>query len=254
MIRFCLFFHFLCFFMNANIAYAQSSNIEINLDALESYAPPPMFEPEQPNAQDGLLPLPEPSSLNKKRVNVPLPEKKPVFIKRRSYDASKEIDIDASQVVLQTAQDILKQIDGVDGTLSHETAKGEAAPPVVKVESPPAPSIKERAVLSEQGDFNLVLPFKPQQNELSDEHKKILLQQVLLRLQKYENARLEIKSYASSLEAQATYARRLSLIRALAVQKFLIDKNIPETSIFVRPLGADNNGSADYIELIISRI
>jgi outer membrane protein OmpA-like peptidoglycan-associated protein len=54
--------------------------------------------------------------------------------------------------------------------------------------------------------------------------------------------RVQLLAYASDPEKNVSRARRLSLERAVAVRKILIDNGLDSTRIEVRALGDQNNG------------
>ena len=223
-------------------------NVEINLDALEGYTPPPMFEEAEPGP---LTPDPPPAPVVAKTVNVPIPAKKPA-ITRTVKQATTEIE---DQIVLQTAQDILRQIEGKPPlpkpSVEVEEVKALAPPPPMPE---PVIPVKNKITLDENGRFEVVLPFTPGEEALSKEHQSILSQQIVLRMQKYENVRLDVRAFASSADAQESPSRRLSLVRALAVRNFLSSKDISKENIYLRPLGRSNTPNSDYIQLTLSQI
>lgn len=69
-----------------------------------------------------------------------------------------------------------------------------------------------------------------------------------------EEARLQLKAYASGTAETASQARRLSLSRALAVRAFLIEQGVRSTRIDVRALGIpEDEGPADRVDVILVR-
>ena len=226
---------------------AQDSNVEINLDALQKYTPPPMFvEPDSTDEPEieYLTPLPPSEVITpKKIVTVPLPAKKPAF---HGTMRAQSLDIEEHQVIVQNAQDVLRQIEG---------SPPNAAPDVKKTANPPEQlAVKDRSSLTHGDHFEVTLPFPPAETALSAEHIQITLRQILIRLQKYEDARLEVIAYASSPEAQESFARRTSLKRALAIQDLLASKGINPRQIYLRPLGRAKSESKDYVQLRVSRL
>ena len=103
------------------------------------------------------------------------------------------------------------------------------------------------------GTFEISLPFEADKTELDEVQRRVVLQQVLIRLQKYDDATLEIRSYASSADNIESGARRTALARALAIEALLMDKGIQETRIFLRPLGAVHGEQENAAVLSISR-
>jgi outer membrane protein OmpA-like peptidoglycan-associated protein len=65
--------------------------------------------------------------------------------------------------------------------------------------------------------------------------------------------RVQLLAYASDPEKNVSRARRLSLERAIAVRKLLIDSGLDATRIEVRALGDQNNGgAADRVDVMIT--
>jgi outer membrane protein OmpA-like peptidoglycan-associated protein len=65
--------------------------------------------------------------------------------------------------------------------------------------------------------------------------------------------RVQLLSYASDPEKNVSRARRLSLERAVAVRKMLIDNGLDSTRIEVRALGDQNPGGApDRVDVVLS--
>ena len=229
-------------------AYAQENDVEINLDALQDYTPPPMFDAEP----EALTPLPAtpPASVEIiKTVVTPIPQRKPPFTGTLK---KQEIDIKEDQIVLQTAKDILRQIEGesLESIIEQEVTP----PPAPIKEVIKKPVVKKAEPLALTKPFEVSLPYETAETELSEEQKNILLQQILIRLQKYEEARLEVKAYASSDVVEESPTRRLSLERALEIRNFLISRGVGEEKIYLRALGASEQNNADYVQLTISRL
>lgn len=235
----------LCFvfvlFAGATSTWAEDSGVEINLETLDSYTPPPMFETAPP-----ALPPPE---VDKQRtyVAVPIPSKKPKYV------PSREPDIEESQLVIQTAYDILQQIEGDDFVPPAPAPKASEKEPVQKV-APPA-KVKDLTTLGHSGAFELSLPYEGEETALTEQQKKIINREILLRLLKFENTALEVRAYAPSDKEQDSPARRASLERALAIKSFLTEKNIASRRIYIRPLGKNTpNAQKNAVELSITAL
>jgi outer membrane protein OmpA-like peptidoglycan-associated protein len=73
------------------------------------------------------------------------------------------------------------------------------------------------------------------------------------RLAASQDSRVQLVAYASGNDEDANLARRLSLARAIAVRKYLIDQGVRGTRIDVRALGNRNagNGPADRVDLVV---
>ena len=73
------------------------------------------------------------------------------------------------------------------------------------------------------------------------------------RLAKDSSLRVQLMSYASDAEKNVSRSRRLSLERAVAVRKLLMDNGVDSTRIEVRALGDQNAGGApDRVDIVIS--
>lgn len=79
------------------------------------------------------------------------------------------------------------------------------------------------------------------------------LKEIGQRLAAEPSLRVQLLSYASDAEKNVSRARRLSLERAVAVRKFLIDNGLDSTRIEVRALGDQNaGGPADRVDVVVS--
>ncbi len=79
------------------------------------------------------------------------------------------------------------------------------------------------------------------------------LKDVTQRLAADPTLRVQLLSYASDPEKNVSRSRRLSLERAVAVRKQLIDTGVDSTRIEVRALGDQNNGgAADRVDIIFT--
>jgi outer membrane protein OmpA-like peptidoglycan-associated protein len=68
-----------------------------------------------------------------------------------------------------------------------------------------------------------------------------------------EDARIQLLAYASGEENAANQARRLSLSRAVAVRRFLIDQGVPSTRMDVRALGNQaEEEPADRVDIVVA--
>ena len=232
------------------LAFAQGDNIEINLDTLQVYTPPPMFDGTPPTAEKA-KPSRSVAIISKPKF-VPVPMRKPRYsgplIGRNDAPMP---EIEEAQIVLQTAQDILRQIEGDTEPVEPPAVQAAPASPPPRLEPV---RVKDKSSMNHAETFELILPFKLGETRLSKEHETLLLQQIVIRLQKYDDVQLEVRAFASSEEQQESPARRLSLARALAVRDFLNTRNIPRENIYLRPLGRAETANSDYVELIVSRI
>lgn len=86
-----------------------------------------------------------------------------------------------------------------------------------------------------------------------DDHA--LLSGIAARMARDQNARLELRSYASGNDEARREARRLSLMRAINVREFLVGQGVRGTRIDVRALGASAQApagrAADRVDLVL---
>jgi outer membrane protein OmpA-like peptidoglycan-associated protein len=81
----------------------------------------------------------------------------------------------------------------------------------------------------------------------------LALKDVSAKLAADSNLRVQLFSYASDAEKNVSRSRRLSLERAVAVRKLLIDNGLDSTRIEVRALGDQNTGGeSDRVDVILS--
>ena len=106
-------------------------------------------------------------------------------------------DVDESDLVLQNAQDILRQIDEEAADEMDLAPQAPTPPSEVKPHVQPIKPVKNRAGLN-NGMFELKLPFKSGLTELDEAQRSLVLEQIYLRLQKYEDTHLNVQAYASA--------------------------------------------------------
>ena len=125
---------------------------------------------------------------------------------------------------------------------SHKT-NGSAIVVAKKV----APIEKPKLGLS-----NISIFFTPDGEDISADGNTGIEQMALI-LQKSKQKRIQIKAYASSSEEDSeSYARRLSLTRALKARSKLIKEGIRSTRIDVRALGSNSkSGNRDRVDIIL---
>jgi hypothetical protein len=64
--------------------------------------------------------------------------------------------------------------------------------------------------------------------------------------------RVQLRAFAEGTEESASQARRLSLVRALAVRSYLMEKGVRSTRVDVRALGAKaEDGPADRVDVVL---
>lgn len=68
------------------------------------------------------------------------------------------------------------------------------------------------------------------------------------------SVRVQVEAYASEVSAAVGQARRLSLLRAREVRRYLMEQGVPETQIDVRALGAETEVTPrDRVEIKLPR-
>ncbi|MCB9979353.1 MAG: OmpA family protein [Rhodospirillales bacterium] len=96
------------------------------------------------------------------------------------------------------------------------------------------------------------LVFKKGQADLEAVQADRLKKAIASSLEKNKDARLQIQSFASPADDSQSSARRVSLLRALAVRAYLVSHGIAPSRIDVRALGEDGKGTpADRIDMIV---
>ena len=149
-----------------------------------------------------------------------------------------ETIIENSDVVIQHAQDVLRQLD---------TKANAPAPPRKPSPRETLPEIASNIA------SRLELNFEPEQTTLEDIQKSDILEQIFVPLQETSGMRVFILSHAASPDKQQSASRRTSLKRALAVQEFLESKGIETAKLIVMPMG-NTVQNADRIHLELSRL
>ncbi len=219
-------FIFLALALISPLAYAQGKDVQVNLEVLEHYAPPPMF-----GAEDA----PKPKVAAK-------PAKKAVV----------ERDLQEKDIVQPTASEILKSIETMEK--KHATAPKKKTTPEQKrvytgkmdqndkaLRVRADESIKTERVKAERAsdvvkiepEYKLSVPLDAANAGDLPQVREILLP----KLKNSQSTRLEIRSFANGDAAKAGDARRHSLSQALEVKKFLVSQGIDARRIDVMPLG-----------------
>ena len=111
-----------------------------------------------------------------------------------------------------------------------------AAPPPLppQTDEAAAPVAPPPAVI-----VDVTLPFAEGAGDVSADLKKRLDSDVIDRMKKDADARLQVRAYATSADSNSSDARRISLSRALAVRGYLLDKGIKANRIDVHALGSE---------------
>jgi outer membrane protein OmpA-like peptidoglycan-associated protein len=122
-----------------------------------------------------------------------------------------------------------------------------AMPPQQANPAAPVPDLRD---LPTGTEFRVVFPDDTAQT-LSPADTR-LLNGIAGRLQREENARLQVLGYASGTPDTNRESRRLSLERALAVRSYLIEQGVRPTRIDIRALGSTApQGPADRVDLLL---
>ena len=109
--------------------------------------------------------------------------------------------------------------------------------------------LDNKSKLSESNNFQRII-FKPTQTNLDEKYLSELSKIASMSIR--QNSRIQIKAYASTSGNRPTYARRVSLSRALAIRTELIQFGVNSTNIDVRALGEVNDGNqTDRVDVSI---
>ena len=136
-------------------------------------------------------------------------------------------------------------------SLPRVAAPQQAAPQVAaQLQQPaaPAPRIAARPPADEQP--NRIL-FTGGSDKLPEKAKKTL-RRIAGELSTGDELRVQLLAYAQGTPETASQARRLSLLRALAVRSYLIERGVRSTRMDVRALGNKvEGGPADRVEVVL---
>lgn len=83
----------------------------------------------------------------------------------------------------------------------------------------------------------LSIEYKPGVTDIQDDHKKIIETDILPKLRKDQNSRLQIIAYASASKEGQSSARRLSLARSMELRAYILEQDIRPSRIDIRALG-----------------
>ena len=248
-------------------SHAQTPGVEIYLETLDDLGPQkpaPAYEPVLPT-----LP-PPPVEMSVMHKSVPIPARKPAF--------SGTI-IQPGSVPREKRQDVLDKAHRLLGETVPQAVARETPPPtapkkpVTKAQKPAEAEAPQEAVEEEKTEettapkkkeepvsltalaqnLEITFTFEPTQETLTDAQKKQLIQEVVPMLGQHEDMRLEILSQATGAKGIESDARRLSLLRARAIQDFLVEHGIEKRIILPRPLGF-SEGASDVALLRVYRL
>lgn len=200
-------------------ALSQDQGEYHNLQNLKNYQPPAMFDS---------------SKIKHKKSSVPLPPRRPnTFFASRAFmeriEAQKNTKEDQSLTIIELDQlktkvvdisedDILRQIDP-----NTRPAKptGEMPPILFR--------LRQNALLS--------IIFEPGQIALPMEIKSAIEEHIIgIMVSEAHNRSLVLEAFAN-VEGDDVRSRRTSLSRAIEVQDFLLQKDIPRDRITIRSMG-----------------
>jgi outer membrane protein OmpA-like peptidoglycan-associated protein len=226
------FFSILVVLALVGAARAEASNVEIDLNSLNEYAPPPMFGTT-------------PQGKSQKQDQ----EGSPVIIYNQ--------ELEERDVVQPSVEDILRQLDGRE---AERTPAAQPPEPKPQVEAPPPVVDKPKRVYARQAikkgnihtlpeeqvepaekpvfePLNYVLQFDPSVEGLTPEQKAGIRAAVLPAVRQSEGVRLLIYAYATGSDGTESQARRLSLFRAQNAKDFLVSLGVLEQTISILALG-----------------
>lgn len=110
-------------------------------------------------------------------------------------------------------------------------------------------SLKTESNLQEINKIQRII-FEPTQTRLNEKYRSKISKIASYSIK--QNLRIQIRAYASTSGNKPTYARRVSLSRALAIRTELIQYGVNSTNIDVRALGeAKDGGLPDRVDVSI---
>lgn len=118
---------------------------------------------------------------------------------------------------------------------------------------PPDPGPGPGVPAAEGSEFSVA--FADDRDETLSSNDHALLSGIAARMARDQNARLELRAYASGTEETRREARRLSLMRAINVREFLVGQGVRSTRIDVRALGSGveppSGRTSDRVDLVL---
>jgi outer membrane protein OmpA-like peptidoglycan-associated protein len=125
--------------------------------------------------------------------------------------------------------------------------------PVVPAAAPPAqPQIAARPPAGASPGTLLRMGFEPGSSELAKPLRP-RLDAIAERLVSDPDMRIQLRAFAAGKKEAANQARRLSLIRALAVRSYLIKQGVAATRMDVRALGNGyGDGPPDRVDVVLA--
>jgi len=117
---------------------------------------------------------------------------------------------------------------------------------------PEAPAAVQAAAATTAGSAPAALEFKPGITELGTGPQPVL-DAIVARLRADEKLRVQLVSHATDGSNDSVEARRISLARAIAIRRYLIDQGVSHLRIDVRALGnhSDHGPASDQVDLLV---
>lgn len=127
-------------------------------------------------------------------------------------------------------------VSSTPATEAPVPSPGQEPPPEPQLAARPALTLPTTPLAATQDTPLLQLPFEAGSAELGSD-AEARLTDVAEGMKANEKQRLEIAAYAGGDDLSTSSARRLSLLRALAVRAYLMQNGIDGTRMYVRALG-----------------
>ncbi|HEV7372322.1 OmpA family protein, partial [Arenibaculum sp.] len=138
---------------------------------------------------------------------------------------------------------------GVPAPAMRPPPPGPAEQDMAALLAPPPDPGPDRAVeLPAGNEFSIVFDEGAAELEAAE---KELLTGIAARMARNQNARLQIRSYATTPERREPDARRLALRRAVDLRRLLVEQGVRSTRIDVRALGTADAGPTDRVDLVL---
>lgn len=250
---------------------AAQPGVEVNLDVLEGYSPPPMFDdqPEEPvltpgpednyyagSASTGLpsittVPIPpkkpahstnpliiDPKpSIKTAKKTPPLPPKRPQkFHASESFVKEARENLKAETISKPPPSEpkrVTPESAAPDGDYLGDQLKNQSAQDILNQIDPDKVEVTKVQ--------NMSLGYLPGVSDLTAAIKTSLESQLVPLIKKAPETRIEIRAFASVTDLGESGARRVSLARALEIRQFLLDNNVKTENIDIRPLGSQTD-------------
>lgn len=266
-----------------------AQDVEVNLDVLENYTPPPMFDApvESSLTRDKIKP-----KVSEKWAVIPKPKKKPPYYTSTSYvqplkksspveTVEKEVTFISPSPVKRpekfiASEDFVQEarrkhgLEPMDIPASKLSSNDinitdadvrdvlasidpDASLPPEKEGKLKEPKMKKKRVyakpLHNTKDV-ITLDFTSKNDALEADIPPDITKRIGSYLKRSQNNRISIMGYAGLNEENEIEAKRLSLQRALSVREQLTKNNIPKEQIDLMPMGNDTDKTPiDRVEI-----